>query len=58
MHDILQEMGREVVRQESSENPGKRSRLWDHDDICDVLKNDKVKFMAFLDNICHFRKIF
>jgi hypothetical protein len=42
MHDILQEMGREVDRQESSEDPGKRSRLWDRDDICDVLKNDKV----------------
>nr|WIL59983.1 nodulation protein [Melilotus officinalis] len=41
MHDILQEMGREVVRQESSEDPSKRSRLWDHDDICGVLKNDK-----------------
>ena len=53
MHDILQEMGLEVVRQESSEDPEKRSRLWDHDDICDVLKNDKVKNMSFLDNICH-----
>ncbi|RHN58717.1 putative leucine-rich repeat domain, L domain-containing protein [Medicago truncatula] len=41
MHDILQEMGREVVRQESSEDPSKRSRLWDPDDICYVLKNDK-----------------
>ncbi|XP_024637650.1 protein SUPPRESSOR OF npr1-1, CONSTITUTIVE 1-like [Medicago truncatula] len=41
MHDILQEMGREVVRQESREHPEKRSRLWDVDDICDVLKNDK-----------------
>ncbi|XP_024637232.2 putative disease resistance protein At4g11170 isoform X1 [Medicago truncatula] len=41
MHDILQEMGREVVRQESSADPRKRSRLWDHDDICDVLENDK-----------------
>ena len=43
MHDILQEMGREVVRQESSEDPRKCSRLWDFDDICDVLENDKVK---------------
>jgi len=42
MHDILQEMGREVVRQESSEDPTKCSRLWDPDIICDVLKNDKV----------------
>nr|WIL59980.1 nodulation protein [Melilotus officinalis] len=41
MHDILQEMGREVVRQESSQDPRKCSRLWDLDIICDVLKNDK-----------------
>ncbi|AES86727.2 LRR and NB-ARC domain disease resistance protein [Medicago truncatula] len=40
MHDILQEMGWEVVRQESSDL-GKCSRLWDVDDIFDVLKNDK-----------------
>jgi hypothetical protein len=43
MHDIIQEMGREVVRQESSEDPRIRSRLWDPDEICDVLTNDKVK---------------
>ncbi|XP_038719767.1 disease resistance-like protein DSC1 [Tripterygium wilfordii] len=36
MHDLLQEMGRQIVREESKE-PGKRSRLWDHHDICDVL---------------------
>ena len=53
MHDILQEMGREVVRRESSENPEKRSRLWNPDEIYDVLKNDKVKNMSFLYNICH-----
>nr|WIL59981.1 nodulation protein [Melilotus officinalis] len=41
MHDILQEMGREVVRQESSEDSRKCSRLWDPDIICDVLKNAK-----------------
>jgi hypothetical protein len=45
MHDILQEMGREVVRRESSKDPEKRSHLWDPDEIYDVLKNDKVKNM-------------
>ncbi|XP_034680122.1 disease resistance protein RUN1-like isoform X2 [Vitis riparia] len=40
MHDLLQEMGREVVHQESKE-PGKRTRLWMHDDISHVLKNNK-----------------
>ncbi|KAK1568826.1 hypothetical protein Q3G72_029346 [Acer saccharum] len=30
-------MGREIVRQESIENPEKRSRLWHHEDIYHVL---------------------
>ncbi|XP_059433985.1 disease resistance protein RUN1-like [Corylus avellana] len=38
MHDLLQEMGREIVRQESPEEPGERSRLWFHEDICHVLE--------------------
>ncbi|PNY10277.1 TIR-NBS-LRR resistance protein [Trifolium pratense] len=41
MHDIIQEIGREIVRQESSKDPGSCSRLYDPDDICDVLQNDK-----------------
>uniref|UniRef100_A0A368UJK8 TIR domain-containing protein n=1 Tax=Glycine max TaxID=3847 RepID=A0A368UJK8_SOYBN len=36
MHDIIQEMGWEIVRQESIEDPGSRSRLWDADDIYEV----------------------
>jgi len=38
MHDLLQEMGREIVRCESKE-PGRRSRLWFWEDICHVLNN-------------------
>ncbi|XP_016173975.1 protein SUPPRESSOR OF npr1-1, CONSTITUTIVE 1-like [Arachis ipaensis] len=41
MHDLIQQMGWEIVRQESIENPEDRSRLWDLDDTCDVLKNNK-----------------
>ncbi|KAJ4723420.1 Disease resistance protein (TIR-NBS-LRR class) family [Melia azedarach] len=41
MHDLLQEMGQEIVRQESEEEPGKRSRLWDHKDIYHVLNKNK-----------------
>ncbi|KAH9726116.1 Disease resistance-like protein DSC1 [Citrus sinensis] len=37
MHDLLQELGREIVRQESI-NPRNRSRLWHHEDIYEVLK--------------------
>ncbi|KAL5778555.1 hypothetical protein ACOSQ2_009292 [Xanthoceras sorbifolium] len=37
VHDLLQEMGKEIVRQESIKDPGKRSRLWYHEDIYNVL---------------------
>ncbi|KAG6681058.1 hypothetical protein I3842_13G073800 [Carya illinoinensis] len=38
MHDLIGDMGREIVRQESR-HPGKRSRLWSHEDVLKVLKN-------------------
>ncbi|KAH9727457.1 ADP-ribosyl cyclase/cyclic ADP-ribose hydrolase [Citrus sinensis] len=41
MHDLLQEMGRQIVRQESEKEPGKRSRLWDPKEIRRVLKHNK-----------------
>ncbi|TXG71058.1 hypothetical protein EZV62_005993 [Acer yangbiense] len=41
MHDLLQAMGKEIVRQESTNDPNKRSRLWHHRDIYDVLTKDK-----------------
>ncbi|KAH9782909.1 Disease resistance-like protein DSC1 [Citrus sinensis] len=40
MHDLLQEMGQETVRQESEEVPGRRSRLWDPKEIRRVLKHN------------------
>lgn len=43
MHDLIQEMGREIVHQESIKDPGKRSRLWDPEEIYDVLKNNRVR---------------
>lgn len=41
MHDLIRETGREIVRQESKD-PGKRSRLWRTEEVCDVLKKNKV----------------
>ncbi|KAA8527897.1 hypothetical protein F0562_035234 [Nyssa sinensis] len=41
MHDLLRDMGREIIREESTKEPGKRSRLWFHEDVCDVLENQK-----------------
>ncbi|GAU20877.1 hypothetical protein TSUD_120690 [Trifolium subterraneum] len=41
MHDLIQDMGREIVRQESTLEPGRRSRLWFSDDIVHVLEENK-----------------
>ncbi|XP_062018879.1 disease resistance protein RUN1-like isoform X1 [Rosa rugosa] len=41
MHDLLQGMGWEIVRQECTKEPGKRSRLWHYDDVLDVMQYDK-----------------
>nr|XP_004310272.2 PREDICTED: TMV resistance protein N-like isoform X2 [Fragaria vesca subsp. vesca] len=42
MHDLIQEMGREVVIQECREEPGKRSRLWLLKEIINVLGRSKA----------------
>lgn len=57
MHDLLQEMGWDIVRKTSHKNPskhrrldpGKRSRLWLQEDVYDVLteKTVRTKFMVF-----------
>ncbi|KAK3206348.1 hypothetical protein Dsin_020394 [Dipteronia sinensis] len=40
MHDLIQEMGRSIVLQESMKEPGERSRLWDPQDICNLFKKN------------------
>ncbi|CAL5401696.1 unnamed protein product [Camellia sinensis] len=40
MHQLVQEMGREIVRQESPKEPGERSRLWNHKDSLNVLREN------------------
>ena len=42
MHDLLQEMGRDIVYQESPTEPGKRSKLWLFEDVDDVLTKNMV----------------
>jgi hypothetical protein len=42
MHDLVQQMGREIVRQESPRNLGERSRLWYYEDVLEVLTENKV----------------
>nr|ABF81430.1 TIR-NBS-LRR-TIR type disease resistance protein [Populus trichocarpa] len=41
MHNLLQKMGKEIIRRESPEEPGRRSRLWTYKDVC----------LALMDNI-------
>ncbi|AET02383.1 putative TIR domain, winged helix-turn-helix DNA-binding domain-containing protein [Medicago truncatula] len=40
MHDLIRDMAREIVRQESPDHPGKRSRLWLTTDIVEVLEKN------------------
>ncbi|XP_022734265.1 TMV resistance protein N-like [Durio zibethinus] len=42
MHDLLQEMGRKIVRQKSVDEPGKRCRLWEENDVYHVLTKNKA----------------
>ncbi|KAK9930174.1 hypothetical protein M0R45_027223 [Rubus argutus] len=50
MHDLLRDMGREIVRAESYEDPEERSRLWCREEVIDVLTEEsgtkKIKGFA------------
>ncbi|KAI7981842.1 TMV resistance protein N [Camellia lanceoleosa] len=41
MHDLLRDMGREIIRQESPKELGKCSRLWFHKHVLNVLGKNK-----------------
>ncbi|XP_059430323.1 disease resistance protein RPV1-like [Corylus avellana] len=43
MHDLIRDMGREIVRERSSNDLGKRSRLWCHEDVLHVLNKQMVR---------------
>ena len=49
MHDLIQQMGKEIVRKECLQEPGKRSRLWDPEDVKSVLTSNtvRVKYILF-----------
>ncbi|AES65510.2 disease resistance protein (TIR-NBS-LRR class), putative [Medicago truncatula] len=59
MHDLVQDMGREIVRQESSVEPGRRSRLWFDDDIIHVLEEntgtDTIEVIII--NLCNDKEV-
>ncbi|XP_042483625.1 disease resistance protein RPV1-like [Macadamia integrifolia] len=37
IHDQLRDLGREIVRQENYKEPGKRSRIWSHEEALKIL---------------------
>nr|GEU80352.1 Toll/interleukin-1 receptor (TIR) domain-containing protein [Tanacetum cinerariifolium] len=41
MHQLVQDMGRDIVRQESPDKPWKRSRVWNHEESLNILLEDK-----------------
>ncbi|TQE12275.1 hypothetical protein C1H46_001928 [Malus baccata] len=41
MHDLLQEMGRKIVQEQGIKDPGKRSRLFNDEDVYRVLRSNK-----------------
>ncbi|KAL7209983.1 hypothetical protein ACSBR1_031538 [Camellia fascicularis] len=41
MHDLLKDMGREILREKYPKEPEKRSTLWLHEDVCYVLEKNK-----------------
>ncbi|KAL6311215.1 hypothetical protein AAG906_000371 [Vitis piasezkii] len=47
MHNSIQDVGREMVRQENKKE-GKRSRLWDHDNVEYVLTHNKIMHQLIL----------
>ncbi|XP_042478284.1 disease resistance protein L6-like [Macadamia integrifolia] len=48
MHDQIRDMGRKIVLEESLMEPGKRSRLWSHGEILEVLEGYKVRLKTML----------
>ncbi|KAJ9558786.1 hypothetical protein OSB04_013400 [Centaurea solstitialis] len=52
MHQLLQDKGRDVVRQESPDKPWKRSLLWCHEDSFNVLEQNKVPILKERMEIC------
>ena len=56
MHDLLEEMGKNIVRQDYPVDPEKHSRLWRYKDIDNVLKQNKVR--GYLENLSSFSTLF
>ncbi|KAF3457255.1 hypothetical protein FNV43_RR01912 [Rhamnella rubrinervis] len=52
MHDLLEEMGKGIVREKSRNEPGRRSRIWLEDDFYHVLNNETGTEEVEAINVC------
>ena len=46
MHDLVEQMGKEIALQES-QVPGERTRIWQYEDARNVLIGNMVQFLHF-----------
>ncbi|XP_068479782.1 TMV resistance protein N-like isoform X3 [Phaseolus vulgaris] len=53
MHDLLRDMGREIIRSKSPMELEERSRLWFHDDVLDVLSKETLMEKLKILNLSH-----
>ena len=51
MHDLLRDMGREIICDTPEKEPEERSRLWFHEDVLDVLSAQTVRTLKVHCNI-------
>ncbi|CAN6544845.1 unnamed protein product [Malus baccata var. baccata] len=51
MHAMIQEMGQQIVREQCLDDPGKRSRLFDAEDVYHVLENNTKKNIMNLSDV-------
>lgn len=54
MHDLIQDMGKEIVKEEAWNEIGERSRLWFHEDVLQVLVDDMVSELLVFIVFKHF----
>jgi hypothetical protein len=47
MHDLLRDMGREIIREKSPDELEGRCRLWFHEDVLDLLSEKTVRTLYF-----------
>jgi hypothetical protein len=58
MHDLIRDMGREIVRESSASEPEKRSRLWFHEDVHRVLAENTVRTLITVHHLITIIRLF